>query len=814
MATAISLWNYSSQPGSNADRVDFMNGSLIGSVCFLTGMFVVCLTARGADEAISAGPPANRASASGLKWLVGNYCRDCHHRESATAGLDLEKLLEADVSADPAVWEKVVRRISTRQMPPVDAPRPNEQEIAQVQTWLEQALNEVAAKHPNPGRTESFRRLTRTEYGHAIRDLLALNIDVTTMLPADESSHGFDNITVTGLSPTLVNRYLTAAEKISRIAMGRTGRGPAGETIRLRPDITQDVHVAGLPFGTRGGALIPWYVPVDGEYEVQVRLMRDRNEGIEGLKEPHELEVRLDRQRQALFRVAPPKADESEQSVDAGLRVRLQVTAGAHDLTVTFLKKPSSLLETTRQPLNVHFNYYRHPRLGPAIYEVSIVGPFTAAGARDTDSRRRILICTPANASEQDSCARQILSSLMRRAFRRPVNDEDVQRLMAFYAEGHAEGGFEAGIERALSAILVNPRFLFRIESDPEGIKPGQSYQVSDLELASRLSFFLWSSLPDEELLSVAERGQLRQPEVLDAQVQRMLADDRSRSLVTHFAGQWLHLQNLDAVTPDMRLFPDFDHNLRQAFREETELFVESVLRENRSVLDLLRADYTFLNERLAKHYEIPHVYGSRFRRVDLEPGSHRGGLLRQGSILTVTSYATRTSPVNRGKWVLENLLGSPPPAPPPNVPALEDNTVLASLSGRERLAAHRANPACASCHNVIDPVGFSLENFDAVGRWRILDEGSPVDATGGMPDGLTFVGIDGLEEGLLRRPELFVRTLVEKLLTWSLGRGVEYTDAAAIRRVVAEAGRDDYRFSSLIRGIVHSPQFQMRRVE
>ncbi|MBW3598656.1 MAG: DUF1592 domain-containing protein [Planctomycetes bacterium] len=763
----------------------------------------------GAEEPVAAQLSPGKA---GLERFVETHCVACHNGDDKTAGLDFEQLLSLGIEQHTEAWEKAVCKLTARQMPPSEMPRPDERSYKAAIAWLESSLDAAAARRPNPGRTETFRRLNRTEYQNAIRDLLALEIDAATLLPPDESSHGFDNVTVADLSPTLLNRYISAAQKISRLAVGRSAAAPAAETIRLRPDITQDVHVEGLPLGTRGGTLIRRHFPQDGEYEIQIRLMRDRNEDIEGLHEPHELEVLLDRERVGRFAIKPPPKGVDDAAVDADLKTRIHATAGPHELGVTFVKKASSLLESKRQPLNVHFNYYRHPRLGPAIYEVSILGPFEAKGPGDTPSRRRIFICRPEGSQDEDDRARRILANLARRAFRRPVDDEDLKAPMAFFREGRKEGGFEAGIELALSSLLVNPQFLFRIERDPPEAGPGTAYRISDLELASRLSFFVWSSIPDDELLDLATRGELSRPETLEQQVRRMLADERSRSLVTNFAGQWLYLRNLDSITPDGRLFPDFDDNLRQAMRQETELFFESILREDRSVLDLLQADYTYLNERLAKHYGIPHVYGSRFRRVALDDASRRGGLLRHGSILTVTSYATRTSPVIRGHWVLKNLVGTPPPPPPDNVPALEDNTVSASLSVRERLAEHRANTACASCHNLMDPVGFALENFDAVGRWRELEEGKPVDASGGLPDGSEFIGVAGLEKALLDRPELFVRTLTEKLLTFALGRGVEHYDAPAIRAIVRDAREEDYRFSSLIVGIAQSVPFQMRR--
>ena len=618
-------------------------------------------------------------------------------------------------------------------------------------------------------------------------------------------------MTVGNLSPTLLDRYITAAQKISRLAVGAPRRSPGGDTFRIRADLTQEERVEGLPVGTRGGALIPYTFPQDGEYEIQIRLTRDRNEEIEGLHNTHELELLLDRECVKLFTVTPPQGHKNYDVVDAHLKVRFPVTAGPHQLGVTFLKNPSALLETKRQPYQAHFNLHRHPRIGPAIYQVSINGPYGANGPGDTPSRRRIFVSQPTKPAEEERCAERILTTLMRRAYRRPVTEPDLQKPMEFYRKARAEEGFEAGIETALSAVLTSPEFLFRVEPDPTGVAPHTAYRLSDLDLASRISFFLWSSIPDYELLDTATRGELHKPRVLEKQVRRMLADDRSRNLVNNFAEQWLYLRNLELLTPDLRLFPDFDDNLRQAFRKETELFFESVLREDRSVLDLVKADYTYLNERLAKHYGIPNVYGSRFRRVSLEKDSERGGLLRQGSVLMVTSYATRTSPVIRGKWVLENILGTPPPPPLPNVPALKDNTVSATLSVRERLAEHRANSTCASCHNLMDPVGFSLENFDAVGRWRTVEEGQPIDVTGGLPDGSKFTGVSGLERGLLHRPELFVGTLTEKLLTFALGRGVEYYDAPAVRKIVRQAKGDDFRFTSISLGIVNSTPFIMR---
>ncbi len=764
----------------------------------------------------SAPPSEKRASGRPLvKQFVELHCLDCHDALVRTAELALDELLLPAIDEHAEEWESVVRKLATRQMPPREMPRPEEASYDEVLSVLTSELDAAAERRPKAGRTDSLRRLNRTEYHNAIRDLLALEVDVSTLLPADEASHGFDNITVTGLSPTLLNRYISAAQKISRLAVGNPGLGTGGDTFRMRPDITQDTsRVEGLPLGTRGGMLIPYNFPRDGEYEVQVWLMRDRNDEIESLRGRHELEVLLDRERKATFVIAPPPRGQSDRMVDADLKVRVGVEAGPHDVGVTFVKKPFSLLESERRPLNVHYNFYRHPRLGPAVYQVSITGPVQVTGPGDTLSQRRVFICRPAGPEDEDACARRVLSQLMRRAYRRPVDEEDLRAPMKFFAAGHGAGGFDVGIERALAAILVNPNFLFRIERQPANVPASRPYQISDLELASRLSFFLWSSIPDDELLEVAARRDLSRPEVLEQQVRRMLADERSRSLVTNFADQWLYLRNLESIVPDARLYQDFDHNLREAFRRETELLLEEMLHEDQSVLVLLDSPATYLNERLARHYGIPHVYGNRFRRVVLEEGSRRGGILRHGSILSVTSYATRTSPVIRGKWILENLLGTPPPPPPPNVPVLKDNTVAANLTVRERLAAHRAAPACAVCHDAIDPAGFGLENFDVLGRWRELELGQPIDASGGLPDGSEFEGVGGLERALLARPELFVRTLTEKLLTFAIGRGVEHYDAPAVRRILRGARQADYRFSSLILGIVNSVPFQMRMAD
>ena len=749
-----------------------------------------------------------------VKAAVGRYCLDCHDGDVTKGNLDLGKILSDDLQTHSVEWERVVRKLAARQMPPIGKDRPAEKEFEHLVATLGSSLDQLAAKKPNPGRTDTFHRLNRTEYRNAIRDLLDLEIDAATLLPKDDASHGFDNLTGGDLSPTLLNRYISAAEKISRLAVGSPISRPNGDTYRLKPDLTQEEPVANLPLGTRGGTLIRHTFPRDGEYEIQIRLTRDRNEMVEGLHETHELEVLLDRDTAARFQVSPPKGNRDYETVDAHLKARVLVKAGLHEVGVTFIKNSSSLVETQRDPYQARYNMHRHPRLSPAIYQVSVTGPYASQEAGETASRRKLFVCYPKNPGEETACAERIVSAFVRRAYRRPVVAADWAKPLKFYHEAKEAGGFEAGIGSALSAVLVSPEFLFRIERDPTDVAQATAYRISDLELASRLSFFLWSSIPDEELLAIAQRGELHRPKVLESQVRRMLADPRSISLVENFAAQWLHLRNLESFTPDLRLFPDFDDNLRDAFRRETELHFEALLREDRTVLDLIKTDHTFLNERLAKHYGIPNVYGSRFRRVALDSESRRGGLLRQGSVLTVTSYATRTSPVIRGHWLLGNLLGTPPPPPPANIPNLKENTVSETLPMRARLSAHRANAACASCHDLMDPVGFALENFDAIGRWRLTENGLPIDASGGLPDGSRFNGVTGLEDALLKHPELFVGTLTEKLLTFALGRGMSENDAPAVRRIVRDAQRDGNHFSSIVLGIVKSSPFTLRKTQ
>jgi hypothetical protein len=768
-------------------------------------------------------------SSSEHQALLNRYCVSCHNDKLKTAGLSLSGATTGDVGANPILWEKVLRKLDGRQMPPIGRPRPDEAAYDALVSHLGTSLDRVASANPHPGRTETFRRLTRTEYRNAIRDLFAVDVEVQSLLPPDDSSFGFDNVTVGELSPTLMERYLSAAQKISRLAVGSAVRVAQTFVKTLPVDLTQEQHFADLPLGTRGGTIFPYTFPVDGEYEIQVRLYRDRDEHVEGLgrqgrgedsvSQKHELELTLDGERVTVFTIAPPASrnsndprDYDDSVIDKDFNVRIPVKAGPHEIAATFLKKPAVLLETLRQPYPVAFNMDRHPRMQPAVFKVEISGPFDPTGAGDTPSRRRIFTCRPASASQELNCAKKIVANFVRRAYRRPVTDEDLATPLAFYEQGRAEGGFENGIETALRKILIAPEFLFRIERD----RAGQPvYRISDVELASRLSFFLWSSIPDEELLDLAARGKLREEKTLDQQVRRMLADSRSASLIENFAGQWLYLRNLAAIQPDARMFTVFDDNLRQAFKRETELFFESIMRENRSVLDLLNANYTFLDERLAKHYGIRDVYGTEFRRVALPSGSVRGGLLGQGSILLATSYANRTSPVLRGKWVLENIMGTPPPPAPGNVPPLRDPRSENQVpTMRERMAQHRNSPACSSCHMLMDPIGLSMENFDAVGRWRTKGEdGAPIDASGGLPNGKTFDGVAGLKQALLSRPDLFVAAVSEKLLTFALGRGVEPLDGPAVRSIVRGSSRDDYRFTTVITNIVKSTPFQMRSV-
>ena len=797
------------------------------SLLRLATFVALVAAATGQLLATSANPQAPAGhSAAPERALLERYCVTCHNDNLRTAGFSLESLDLGNISADAEAWEKVVLKLRAGMMPPAGRPRPDRETYDRLASFLETDLDRAAAASPDPGHSDALRRLNATEYGNAIRDLLALEVDVTDLLPADDSSAGFDNVGLGGLDPGRMERYLSAAQKVSRLAMGAPVRSPVADTFIVPSDLNQEVHVEGLPFGTRGGSAVRYNFPVDAEYEIRAELGKSWNSNrIGGLRKPHDVVFTLDGEPVKVLTVEPvsrrdPSALSADQysqpdrPADADLFVRIPVTAGPHVVGAAFVSQGSGVIERRRQPfLKVHITVGGDQRTQPGVYSVTVTGPFDATGPGDTPSRQRIFTCRPATAGEERACAEEILSTLARRAYRRPASVADLDTLLEFYEEGRAAGDFDAGIEMALRRLLVSPEFLFRIERDPEGAAPNAAYRISDLELASRLSFFLWSSIPDDELLDVAAAGSLREPGVLEGQVRRMLADPRAEALVTNFAAQWLYLRNLPAVSPDFIVFPDFDETLRRALREETELFFDSIIREDRSVLDLLNADYTFLNERLAKHYGISNVYGSHFRRIDLPPGSPRGGLLGQGSILAVTSYATRTSPVVRGKWILENLLGTPPPPQPANVPALSEEGSDAVLSMRERMVEHRRNPVCASCHAIMDPIGLSLENFDAIGRYRDRTAGfEPLDVAGSFPDGTTFDGSGGLRETLLDRSDQFVHTLASKLLTYSLGRAVEHHDMPAVRAIERDAADDGYRFSSLILGIVRSTPFQMRR--
>ena len=754
--------------------------------------------------------------------LLDQYCVICHNQqvvqsqgETATAmlsqlravGLALDAMDLSAVATHGARWEPVVRKLRAGLMPPAGLPRPDQTTLDQFRTWLESQLDESAMAHPDPGRTATFHRLNRAEYRNAIRDLLALEIDVDDYLPADDASYGFDNIGGSlRMSQSLLERYLDASRAISRLAVGSPPAVPFSKTFRTAQDEQQHERATGLPFGTRGGLLVSYQFPLDADYDLSIKLS-----GTRGMREEHRLEVTVDGKPVGLFTV------DSNSTIE----LRIPVAAGPRDIGVAFYRNPPVLIEQVRER-------FQNPRTSgniggpggaiPFVTSVTIAGPYNARGPGRTPSRDRIFTCQPTTVSEEPDCARIILSDLTRRAYRRPVTDDDIEILLEFYRMGRAEGaGFDSGIELALRRLLVSPEFLVRIEADPASIAPDTPYAVTDLELASRLSFFLWSSIPDPELLAVAERGVLSQPLELERQVRRMIADPRSKTLTTNFAGQWLQLRNLATVVrPGEPYAVAFDETLRQAMITETELFFDSVVREDRGVLELLTANYTYLNGRLAGHYDIPNVQGAHFRRVTLPPDSPRGGLLGHGSILTLTSHAIRTSPVLRGKWILNNILGTPPPDPPPNVPALDDSKTQARVATmRERMSAHRTNPVCAACHSMIDPAGFALEGFDAIGRFRVVDEWfNAIDTSGVLPDGTAFDGAVELRAALVEKPERFVGTFTEKLLTYALGRGLDYYDMPAVRRIVRESAAGGYAMQSIIVGIVNSYPFLHRRSE
>ena len=768
--------------------------------------------------------------------LLDKYCVTCHNEKVKTAGLMLDKADIDHPGNDAEIWEKVVRKLHGRMMPPLGMPRPDQATLDNFASSLEVTLDRAAISRPEPGRA-SIHRLNRTEYQDAVRDLLALKVDVSSLLPADDESNGFDNMAdVLRVSPSLMEQYLTASRTVSSLAVGDRGLGPVATVYVLPPTLAQGEHIEGLPIGTRGGILIHQNFPLDGDYEFSIFLLRNIVGYMPGLEFPHQIEVTVDGVRAFLSHVGGEEDNLmmdtnlglAGNTIDARLRAKVPVKAGPHEIGVAFLARDHAESVEPLQPFTRNLDLQDMNGI-PIINRVQVTGPFAATGAGDTPSRRRIFTCHPANENEELPCARKILSTLARRAYRRPVNDADLELLLSFYQKGRngscsrttdpsacALKGvtFDAGIETALRLILTDPKFIYRIEKDPPNAGPGSINHVADLDLASRLSFFLWSSIPDDELLNVAAQNKLHEPAVLEQQVKRMLADPKADSLVTNFASEWLFLRNLQSVNPAGEVFPNFDENLRDAFRKETEMFVGSVFREDRNVTDLLTANYTFVNERLAKHYGIPDIYGSQFRRVTLT-GEARRGLLGEGSMLTVTSYPTRTSPVLRGKWILENVMGTPPPAPPPNVPALKENDEAGKVTTvRERLEEHRKNPACATCHRIMDPLGFSLDNFDAIGQFRTKEQGLPIDASGQLADGTKINGVEDVRKALLAHPERFVSTMTEKMMTYALGRGLEYYDMPVVRSIVRDAAKNDYRFSSIVMGIVRSTPFEMRRAK
>jgi mono/diheme cytochrome c family protein len=756
-----------------------------------------------------------RAVASAHETTVDRYCAACHNSRTKAGELVLDGAPLADVAGSGELWERVVRRLRTRTMPPQGVPRPDDATYERLASWLERELDAAAAAKPNPGRP-LIRRLNRTEYANAVRDLLALEIDAASLLPADDSAFGFDNISdLLTVSPVLLERYLVAADRISALAVG-AATTPGSDTYRVRGDRSQDQHIAGLPLGTVGGLVVNHVFPLDAEYDFSLELYRTNLEAIRGLEHPHQIEITVDGERVFLGTVGGDEALDASGSVtdrmdaiDARLRARVPVKAGPRAVGATFVRKIGAGTQRLRPFLRSSAGTYDSTGR-PHIETLTVAGPFNATGPGDTPSRRQIFSCRPSKTAEEEACARTIVSTLARRAFRRPVSDADLTRLLTFYRTGREKGSFDDGIQMALRRILASPSFVFRVETDPAGSAPGTIHRIGDVELASRLSFFLWSSIPDDALLEEAIKGGLRTPAVLERQVRRMLADPRSNALVQNFAGQWLHVRNLRNIVPNHDEFPDFDDTLREAFRLETELFFESIVREDRNVLDLLTADHTFVNERLAKHYGIPNVYGSHFRRVTMQQDARRG-LLGKGSLLLVTSHADRTAPVLRGKWILENVLGTPPPPPPAVVPPLEAGSESQPRTLRARMEAHRANPACAGCHKIMDPLGFAMENFDAVGSWRTREAGLPIDASGQLADGRSIDGVVSLREALVERSDVFFGTLAEKLLTYALGRGLQHYDMPVVREIVREASREDHRFSAYILQVVSSAPFQMR---
>lgn len=741
---------------------------------------------------------------------VQKYCVGCHNQRTKSGDLVLEAADYNTIPAHGAMWEKVVKKLRSGTMPPPGAPRPDAATYNATASWIEAKLDAAPAYAARP----ALHRLNRAEYANAIRDLLHLDLDVNALLPPDDSAFGFDNVAeVLGLSPALQEQYLGAATKVAALATGDPAQSPTTHTWRVPQDLSQNQHVEGLPLGTVGGTSVRHTFPLDGEYRLQAKLYRTNLNILRGLQTAQQVEFSVDGKRVHLAKIGGPEdltslfdaPTDTSDAVDARLQVVVPISAGPHTVSVAFLQdlqfaEPVRLQSFVRSSVD-NFDWAGHPHL----QVLSVAGPFKASGASETPSRQRIFTCRPKTASEEAACARQITTALLRRAYRQPPSTTDVDRVMKFYTSA---GNFDRGIQAALERILASPKFLFRAEGEPAGLKPGALYPVSGTELASRLSFFLWSSIPDDALL--ASVGKLTNPATLDREIRRMLADPRSDALVNNFAGQWLQLRNLRNFQPNTDLFPDFDDNLRQGFRRETEMLFASVLREDRSVLDLMTADYTFVDERLARHYGIPNIYGSRFRRVPVLDEA-RKGLLGQGSILALTSHAERTSPVVRGKWILENLLGLQVPPPPPGVPPLpEKKDGDKPRTMREQMAEHRANPVCAACHKTLDPIGFALENFDAVGAWRAEDAGAPVDASGELADGTKVNGVVELRKSLLSHPENFATTVTEKLLTYALGRGLDARDMPQVRAIVRDAKPGNYKLSALILGVARSTPFRM----
>ena len=759
-------------------------------------------------------------------WLK-QYCVGCHNERTPLPANDPVKLDSANldnVLADAATWERVLRKLSVRAMPPQGSPHPTEAEYVGFTTWLSDSLDRGWAARSTPGRYV-VHRLNRAEYRNAIRDLLALDVDVSSMLPNDGGDFGFDNIAAAlTTSPLLLDGYLTAAQRISTLAVGDPDAHAGTSEHSINRDFSQNTHVEGLPLGTRGGRSVRHVFPADAEYKLFGRLVRGIEEGYAGVESndlPHTFVITLDGEEVFSAEIGGQKdhdvqakdMNEARAIIDARMTARVTVTAGPHDVGFTFRERPGQQQDVwvpaLRDSQEIHF-------IGglPKLKTVGIEGPYNVTGVSMTPSREQVFVCRPRTAAEEPACANRILTTLARRAYRRPVTAADVEAPLAFYTGARERGGtFDAGIRAGVARILASPSFLYRIERDPATLLPGTARRVSDVELASRLSFFLWSSIPDERLLDLATAGRLREPGMLASEVRRMIADRRADSLVSNFVGQWLQLRNLESkVRPDILAFPDFDDNLRDAFRRETELLFTHIMRENRSALELLSADYTFVNERLARHYGIPGVYGSRFRQVTLADPNRRG-LLGHASILSLTSVATRTSPVYRGKFILSTFLDTPPPPPLPNVPTLEESNKDAHpKTVREQLELHRASPVCASCHRVIDPPGFALEKFNPVGQWReTMPDGTPIDTGGVMADGSKVDGPSALRAAILSRPDAFAAVLTERLMTYGLGRGVQPSDRPVVRKIVSQAARGGYRFGSIITGIVESAPFQMR---